>query len=149
MGRRLQKSNVRHCTETEGIISSAFEPELRAEELKFICFPEPKPKLWIAAPAPLYLPQTWKKFYIKNHGCYRKFCKLLQFQSCYLSYKKVVFFIKLNYQEMGLEPELVLELKYFRLHNTVLHTSNSMCKYRQMLWFNDTLGLILIPSYGV
>ncbi len=39
----------------------------------------PKPKLRIAAPAPFYLPQTWRNFIEKNHGCWRRFCKFLQF----------------------------------------------------------------------
>ncbi len=37
-----------------------------AEESKLNCLPEPKPKLRIAAPAPFYLPQTWRNFYRKK-----------------------------------------------------------------------------------
>ncbi len=60
--------------------------EPRTEKLN--CLPEPKQKLWIAAPAPFYfLPQTWRNFIDKNHGWWRSFCELLQFQSYYLSQK--------------------------------------------------------------
>ncbi len=31
------------------------------------CLPEPEPNLRIAAPAPFYLPQTWRNFIEKNH----------------------------------------------------------------------------------
>ncbi len=52
-----------------------------AEEPKLNCLPKPEPKLRIPtpAPAPCYLPQTWRNFIKKNHCCWRRFCKLLQF----------------------------------------------------------------------
>jgi hypothetical protein len=51
--------------------------EPRAEEPKLDCFPEPEPKLRIAAPAPFFLPQTGlKEILVKKNGCWRSFCKL-------------------------------------------------------------------------
>jgi hypothetical protein len=64
MGRRLQKSNMRLCTEIEELcIRSVVEPEL-----KFNCFSEPEPKLWIAAPAPFYLPHTFNPVILVKKG---------------------------------------------------------------------------------
>ncbi len=46
---------------------------------------EQEPKLRIAAPTLLCLSQTWRNFTGKIHGCWRRFCKLLQFfKSCCL-----------------------------------------------------------------
>jgi hypothetical protein len=52
------------CTEIEGVIHSVVKPEP-----KFNCLPKPEPKLRIAALAPCYLPQPWRNFIEKYHGC--------------------------------------------------------------------------------
>ncbi len=74
-----------------------------AEKPKLNCLPalpEQEPKLRIAAPtpapAPFYLPQTWRNFYRKNHGCWRSICEFLLFYAHYLQSKNEivnVFFI--------------------------------------------------------
>ena len=49
------------------------------------CFEGPEPRVWGAepeikwAPAPFCLPQAWRNYKEKNHGCWR-FCKLFQFE---------------------------------------------------------------------
>jgi hypothetical protein len=69
MGRRLQRSNVRHCTETEGIIRSVVEPELGAEELKLKWPPKAGAKIINCDSGSLLF--TW--FYRKKSWLLQKF----------------------------------------------------------------------------